>query len=105
MVRVPCDHKLPFPDKSGYEVSDVPRLKTSREMKKKYDYFIYYFPLFAFLFIGMGSILLSVSLSSCSSSVKNPLLLCADSLMEVSPNSALSILESISSPQKLSRTP
>ena len=29
-------------------------------MKKKYDYFIYYFPLFAFLFIGMGSILLSV---------------------------------------------
>ena len=24
-------------------------------MKKKYDYFIYYFPLFAFLFIGMGS--------------------------------------------------
>lgn len=72
-------------------------------MKKKYDYFIYYFPLFAFLFIGMGSILLSVSLSSCSSSVKNPLLLCADSLMEVSPNSALSILESISSPQKLSR--
>ena len=27
-------------------------------MKKKYDYFIYYFPLFAFLFIGMGSILL-----------------------------------------------
>lgn len=68
-------------------------------MKKKYDYFIYYFPLFAFLFIGMGSILLSVSLSSCSSSVKNPLLLCADSLMEVSPDSALSILESISSPQ------
>ena len=57
-------------------------------MKKKYDYFIYYFPLFAFLFIGMGSILLSVSLSSCSSSVKNPLLLCADSLMEVSPDSA-----------------
>lgn len=53
-------------------------------MKKKYDYFIYYLPLFAFLFIGMGSILLSVSLSSCSSSVKNPLLLCADSLMEVS---------------------
>ena len=29
-----------------------------------------------------------------SSSVKNPLLLCADSLMEVSPVSALSILES-----------
>ena len=45
-------------------------------MKKKYDYFIYYFPLFAFLFIGMGSILLSVSLSSCSSSVKNVTALC-----------------------------
>lgn len=25
-------------------------------MKKKYDYFIYYFPLFAFLFIGMGRV-------------------------------------------------
>ena len=27
-------------------------------MKKKYDYFIYYFPLFAFLFIGMGYLFL-----------------------------------------------
>lgn len=44
-----------------------------------------------------------VSLSSCSSSVKSPLLLSADSLMEIYPDSALSILESISSPQKLSR--
>lgn len=47
--------------------------------------------------------LMSVSLSSCSSSVKSPLLLSADSLMEIYPDSALSILESISSPQKLPR--
>lgn len=46
---------------------------------------------------------MSVSLSSCSSSVKSPLLLSADSLMEIYPDSALSILESISSPQKLPR--
>ena len=45
----------------------------------------------------------SISLSSCSSSVKNPLLSCADSLMEARPDSALFILESISSPQKLPR--
>lgn len=51
----------------------------------------------------MGGILSSISLSSCSSSVKNPLLLCADSLMEAYPDSALFILESISSPQKLPR--
>lgn len=51
----------------------------------------------------MGGILSSISLSSCSSSVKNPLLLCADSLMEAHPDSALFILESISSPQKLPR--
>ena len=45
-----------------------------------------------------------VSLSSCSSpSVKNPLLLCADSLMETCPDSALSILESITCPQKMPR--
>lgn len=55
------------------------------------------------LFIGIGGILSSISLSSCSSSVKNPLLLCADSLMEARPDSALFILESISSPQKLPR--
>lgn len=58
---------------------------------------------FSVLFIGIGSILSSVCLFSCSSSVKNPVLLSADSLMETRPDSALSILESISSPQKLSR--
>ena len=55
------------------------------------------------LLVSVGSILMSVSLSSCSSSVKSSLLLSADSLMEIYPDSALSILESISSPQKLSR--
>ena len=55
------------------------------------------------LLVSVGSILMSVSLSSCSSSVKSPLLLSADSLMEIYPDSALSILESISFPQKLSR--
>lgn len=58
---------------------------------------------FSVLFIGIGSVLSSVCLFSCSSSVKNPLLLSADSLMETRPDSALSVLESISSPQKLSR--
>lgn len=55
------------------------------------------------LLVSVGSVLMSVSLSSCSSSVKSPLLLSADSLMEIYPDSALSILESISSPQKLPR--
>lgn len=55
------------------------------------------------LLVSVGSILMSVSLSSCSSSGKSPLLLSADSLMEIYPDSALSILESISSPQKLPR--
>ena len=55
------------------------------------------------LLVSVGSILMSVSLSSCSSSVKSPLLLSADSLMEIYPDSALSIWESISSPQKLPR--
>ena len=59
--------------------------------------------LFFSLLVSVGSILMSVSLSSCSSSVKSPLLLSADSLMEIYPDSALSILESISSPQKLPR--
>ena len=58
---------------------------------------------FCCLFVGIGSILSSISFSSCSSSMKNPLLLCADSLMEARPDSALFILESISSPQKLPR--
>lgn len=71
-------------------------------MKKKCDCIVYYFPVFSFLFIGIGSVLLSVFMFSCSSSVKNPLLLCADTLMETRPDSALTILESISSPQKLS---
>ncbi|WP_270439225.1 tetratricopeptide repeat protein [Candidatus Bacteroides intestinigallinarum] len=55
------------------------------------------------LLVSVGSILMSVSLSSCSSSVKSSLLLSADSLMEIYPDSALSIWESISSPQKLPR--
>jgi len=62
-----------------------------------------YLLLFFSLLVSVGSILMSVSLSSCSSSVKSPLLLSADSLMEIYPDSALSILESISSPQKLPR--
>lgn len=76
--------------------------QTNYEMKKKCDCIVYYFPVFSFLFIGIGSVLLSVFMFSCSSSVKNPLLLCADTLMETRPDSALTILESISSPQKLS---
>ena len=60
-----------------------------------------YLLVFFSLLVSVGSILMSVSLSSCSSSVKSPLLLSADSLMEIYPDSALSILESISSPQKL----
>ena len=60
--------------------------------------------LFSILLVSVGSIFMSVSLSSCSSpSVKNPLLLCADSLMETCPDSALSILESITCPQKMPR--
>ena len=60
--------------------------------------------MFSILLVSVGSIFMSVSLSSCSSpSVKNPLLLCADSLMETCPDSALSILESITYPQKMPR--
>lgn len=62
-----------------------------------------YLLVFFSLLVSVGSILMSVFLSSCSSSVKSPLLLSADSLMEIYPDSALSILESISSPQKLPR--
>ena len=63
-----------------------------------------YLLLFSILLVSVGSIFMSVSLSSCSSpSVKNPLLLCADSLMETYPDSALSILESITYPQKMPR--
>lgn len=72
-------------------------------MKIKYFCSRYHLLVFLCLFVGMGGILSSISLSSCSSSAKNPLLLCADSLMEAYPDSALFILESISSPQKLPR--
>lgn len=72
-------------------------------MKIKYFCSRCHLLVFLCLFVGLGGILSSISLSSCSSSVKNPLLLCADSLMEAYPDSALFILESISSPQKLPR--
>ena len=63
-----------------------------------------YLLVFSILLVSEGSIFMSVSLSSCSSpSVKNQLLLCADSLMETYPDSALSILESITYPQKMPR--
>lgn len=70
-------------------------------MKTRCCYPKRYLLLFFSLLVSVGSILMSVPLSSCSSSVKSPLLLSADSLMEIYPDSALSILESISSPQKL----
>lgn len=72
-------------------------------MKTRCCYPKRYLLLFFSLLVSVGSILMSVSLSSCSSSVKSPLLLSADSLMEIYPDSALAILESISSPQKLPR--
>lgn len=72
-------------------------------MKVKYFRSQYSLLVFLCLFVGIGGILSSVSLSSCSSSAKNSLLLCADSLMEEYPDSALVILESISSPQKMPR--
>ena len=72
-------------------------------MKTRCCYPKRYLLLFFSLLVSVGSILMSVSLSSCSSSVKSPLLLSTDSLMEIYPDSALSILESISSPQKLPR--
>lgn len=63
-----------------------------------------YLLVFSILLVSVGSIFMSVSLSSCSSpSVKNQLLLCADSLMETYPDSALFILESITYPQKMPR--
>lgn len=68
-------------------------------MKTRCCYPKRYLLLFFSLLVSVGSILMSVSLSSCSSSVKSPLLLSADSLMEIYPDSALSILESISSPR------
>lgn len=63
-----------------------------------------YLLVLSILLVSVGSIFMSVSLSSCSSpSVKNQLLLCADSLMETYPDSAFSILESITYPQKMPR--
>lgn len=74
-------------------------------MKLKYDYTtIYDFSMISFLFVGITGVLLSVFMFSCSSPAKNTLLLYADSLMEERPDSALSILESIPVPQKLSRS-
>lgn len=73
-------------------------------MKTRYFRSKRYILAFSSLLVSVGSILMSVSISSCSSpSVKNPLLLCADSLMEIHPDSALSILESITNPQKMAR--
>lgn len=72
-------------------------------MKIKYIFSGHHLLVLFCLFICIGGIGASISLSSCSSSVKNPLLLCADSLMEEYPDSALSVLESISSPQELPR--
>ncbi len=72
-------------------------------MKIKYIFSRHHLLVLCCLFICIGGIGASISLSSCSSSVKNPLLLCADSLMEEYPDSALSVLESISSPQELPR--
>lgn len=60
--------------------------------------------IFLFSFLLIGSMFLPVFVSSCSSSVEHSLLMCANSLMEMHPDSALSILESIASPQKLSRS-
>lgn len=59
-------------------------------MKTRCCYPKRYLLLFFSLLVSVGSILMSVSLSSCSSSVKSPLLLSADSLMEIYPDSALS---------------
>ena len=58
-------------------------------MKTRCCYPKRYLLLFFSLLVSVGSILMSVSLSSCSSSVKSPLLLSADSLMEIYPDSAL----------------
>lgn len=52
-------------------------------MKTRCCYPKRYLLLFFSLLVSVGSILMSVSLSSCSSSVKSPLLLSADSLMEI----------------------
>lgn len=72
-------------------------------MKNESDRLISYYQMLSLLYVSIGYIVLSAILFSCSSpSAKNPLLLRADSLMETKPDSALTILESISSPEKLS---
>lgn len=72
-------------------------------MKNESDRLISYYQMLSLLYVSIGCIVLSAILFSCSSpSAKNPLLLRADSLMETLPDSALSILESISSPEKFS---
>lgn len=72
-------------------------------MKNKSDRLISYYQMLSLLYVSIGCIVLSAILFACSSpSAKNPLLLRADSLMETQPDSALSILESISSPEKFS---
>lgn len=63
---------------------------------------LYHLSIFPFLFIFMNGVMSSVFLFSCLSSVENPLLLSADSLMETRPDSALIILESITTPKNLS---
>lgn len=73
-------------------------------MKNEFNRLISYYQMLSLLYVSMGCIALSTILFSCSPpSVKNPLLLRADSLMETRPDSALTILESISSPEKLPR--
>ena len=63
-----------------------------------------YLLVFSILLVSVGSIFyVCLSFFLFSPSVKNPLLLCADSLMETCPDSALSILESITCPQKMPR--
>lgn len=72
-------------------------------MKNEFNRLISYYQMLSLLYVSMGCIALSTILFSCSPpSVKNPLLLRADSLMETRPDSALTILEFISSPEKLS---
>lgn len=72
-------------------------------MKNESERLIGYYQMLSLLYVSIGCIVLSTILFSCSSpSAKNPLLLKADSLMETQPDSALTILESISSPEKLS---
>ncbi len=62
-----------------------------------------YLLVFSILLVSVGSIFMSVPLLPVPLLVKNQLLLCADSLMETYPDSALSILESITYPQKMPR--